>query len=160
MLDPIVKEIDVPCDPATAFDVFLKRMGGWWPLDRFSVSAMLGGPSRSLRVESREGGAILEVAADGSEHVWGRITAYEPPGRLAMDFHIPHPEHSPADRTGDFTRVDLEFTPRPDGGTQVRLTQTGWEALRDMAEPAREGYGAAWSAIFEDRYRAACERTT
>lgn len=158
MLDPIVREIEVPCGQETAFDVFVKEMASWWPFERFSVSAMLGAAPRELRVVAREGGTISEVAPNGREYLWGTITTYEPSDRLVMDFHIPHPEHSPEDRTGDFTRVELRFTPLDRGGTRVRLQQDGWEALREMAEMVRGGYGTGWSVIFEERYRAACKR--
>ncbi len=117
---------------------------------------MLGGPPGELRVEAREGGTITEVAHDGSEHLWGTITTYDPPGHLAMDFHVSHPEHSPADRAGDFTLVELRCVPVEDGRTRVTLTQSNWEALSDMAGPARGGYGTAWAVVFEERYREAC----
>lgn len=159
MLDPIVKEIEVPCAPGTAFDVFVTEMASWWPFERFSVSAMLGGAPRELRVVSREGGTIVEVAPDGREFLWGAITTYAPPGRLVMDFHIPHPEHSPDDRTGDFTQVELLFMPLEAGGTRVRLKQSNWEALGEMAEMVRGGYGTGWSVIFDERYREACATT-
>lgn len=159
MLEPIEKEIEVPCGQETAFDVFIKEMGSWWPLERFSVSAMLGGPSKALKVETREGGTITEVAHDGSEHLWGTITRYDPHDHLALDFHIPHPEHSPEDRTGDFTRVELRFMPLESGRTRVTLTQSNWEALGDMAEMVRGGYGTGWNMIFEERYREACAST-
>jgi hypothetical protein len=153
MLDPIVKEIEVPCDQRTAFDVFVGDMGSWWPLERFSISAMMGQPSRGLRVESREGGSITEIAQDGSEHLWGRFTSYDPHDYLAMDFHITHPDY-PA---GDFTLVELRFAPLDEQRTRVTLTQSHWEAHGDIAEMVRGGYGTGWTVIFEQRYRAACD---
>jgi hypothetical protein len=152
MLDPIVKEIEVPCDQKTAFEVFVNDMGSWWPLDRFSVSAMLGQPSKALRVESREGGTITEIADDDSEHLWGRFTTYSPYDFLAMDFHITHPDY-PA---GDFTLVEIRFTPIDDVRTRVRLAQSNWEALGEIAAMVRGGYGTGWTVIFEQRYRDAC----
>jgi uncharacterized protein YndB with AHSA1/START domain len=152
MLDPIVKEIEVPCSQQTAFEVFVDGMETWWPLDRFSVSAMTGQPSRALLVQPRQGGTITEVADDGSEHLWGRITSYDPHDYLAMDFHITHPDY-PA---GDFTLVEVRFTPLDEGNTRVRLTQSNWEALGEMAEMVRGGYGTGWTVIFEERYGAAC----
>lgn len=160
MLDPIVKEIEVPCARETAFDVFVREIASWWPFERFSVSAMLGGAPRELRVVAREGGTIAEVTPDGREFLWGTITTFDPHGRLVMDFHIPHPEHSPEDRTGDFTQVELLFTPIAEGRTRVRLEQSNWEALGEMAEMVRGGYGTAWSVIFEERYPEACASAT
>ena len=156
MLDPIVKEIDVQCSQQTAFEVFVKDMESWWPLGRFSVSAMLGHPPRALRVEPRQGGTITEIAHDGSEHLWGRITRYDPNDYLAMDFHIAHPDY-PA---GDFTLVEVRFTALADGRTRVRLTQSNWEALGDMAEMVLGGYGKGWAVIFEPSSRTSLSRAS
>jgi uncharacterized protein YndB with AHSA1/START domain len=156
MLDPIVKEIEVPCGQRTAFEVFVNDMASWWPLDRFSVSAYSGHPARALRVEPRQGGTITEVAHDGSEHLWGRITRYDPHDYLAMDFHIVPAVYRTGEGDQDFTLVEVRFTPLDDGGTRVRLTQSNWEALGEMAEMVQGGYGKGWTVIFEQRYREAC----
>ena len=42
MLDPIIKTIEVPCSQEKAFRVFVKEMDTWWPLGKFTVSAMGG----------------------------------------------------------------------------------------------------------------------
>ncbi len=42
MLDQITKTIEVPCSQEMAFEVFLNKMDRWWPLDKFTVSAMRG----------------------------------------------------------------------------------------------------------------------
>jgi len=52
MLDPIIKTIEVPCSQAKAFDVFLNEMDSWWPLGKFSVSAMGGAPAKAIRVDA------------------------------------------------------------------------------------------------------------
>jgi hypothetical protein len=156
MLEPIVREIEVPCSLAIAFDVFVD-MASWWPLERFSASRLGGGTTRELRVETREGGTIVEVSADGSEHLWGRFVAYESPEYLAMDFHIVHPDQLEGERPDDdFTRVEVRFTALADDRTRVRLTQTEWERLGDMAAMVRGGYGTAWAMILDERYAAAC----
>ena len=85
---PIIQNIEVPCDPQRAFDIFLADMGRWWPLGRFSVSALRGETAAGLRVDARLGGTVVELGPDGSEHTWGTITAYDPPDFFCMDFHI------------------------------------------------------------------------
>lgn len=47
MIEPIVRSIDVPCDQALAFSVFLNEMHTWWPLAKFTVSAMGGQSSEN-----------------------------------------------------------------------------------------------------------------
>src|SRR6266705_7200174 len=78
MIEPIVKSIEVPCDQKTAFEVFLNEMDSWWPLAKFTVSAMAGKAAASIRVDSRLGGEIVEVGPDGEEYLWGHITHYDP----------------------------------------------------------------------------------
>src|SRR5207249_192925 len=49
MLDPIIKTIEVPCSQERAFKVFLNEMDSWWPLGKFTVSAMGGAPAKAIR---------------------------------------------------------------------------------------------------------------
>ena len=63
MLDPIAKTIEVPCGQEKAFGVFVSEMGSWWPLDQRSMSLMqTGTPAKSLEVEPKLGGRIVEIA--------------------------------------------------------------------------------------------------
>ena len=67
MLEPVVKTIEVPCAQKQAFDVFAD-MPSWWPLDKRSMSLKsTGKPAKSLRIDARKGGQIMEVAHDDSE---------------------------------------------------------------------------------------------
>ncbi|UTW57131.1 hypothetical protein KFE96_09655 [Kordiimonas sp. SCSIO 12603] len=80
MFDPIVKRIEVPCSQEKAFNIFVGEMITWWPVDRFTTSAMSGKKVEDIRVEAKEGGTITEVSSDGSETHWGRIKTYDPFG--------------------------------------------------------------------------------
>lgn len=151
MIEPLVKSIEVPCNQEQAFTVFMD-MDSWWPKEKFTTSVMRGQTVRALRVDARKGGQIVEVASDDQEHVWGTIKTYDPYGYLNMDFHIPHPsEEKPG-----FSTVEVRFTSLGDERTRVELKQSNWEALGDVAEMVRGGYGQGWVAIFEGAYKAAC----
>lgn len=152
LLDPIVKSIDVPCPQQRAFEIFVHEMSSWWPLDKFTISAMAGEPTPSLSVEARKGGKIVEVAADGTEHYWGTILNYDPHDYLSMDFHITRPGIP----RGPGSQVEVRFTPVSDDRTRVELTQSGWEAFGEQAEMMRGGYGMGWTMIFEQAYGSAC----
>ena len=154
MIEPLVKSIEVPCNQEQAFTVFLD-MGSWWPTGRFATSVMRGQTVRALRVDPREGGRIVEVAADGGEHLWGTIRTYQPFTYLKMDFHVPHP----SERQPGFSTVEVRFTALTDDRTRVELTQSNWEALGDVAPQVQKGYRQAWVAIFEGAYLAACAAT-
>ena len=92
MLDPIVKTIEVPCNQEKAFAVFVNEMGSWWPLDKRSMSLHGGGkPAKSLRIEAKQGGRIVEIAHDDTEHHWGTIKSYDPHHSISMDFHMGQP---------------------------------------------------------------------
>ena len=64
MLEPIAMTIEVPCSQEKAFEIFLDDMKTWWPLDKFSVSAMDGKIAKGLRVDAVQGGDIVEIGHD------------------------------------------------------------------------------------------------
>ena len=153
MLDPIVKSIDVPCDQKTAFTVFLDEMGTWWPLDKFTTSMMKGAPAKTVQVDSRTGGQIIEIGSDDTETLWGEIETYDPHSYVAMRFNIPSPDYTEDGRTF----LEIRFTELAEGGTRVDLTQSDWEAMGSFAEGVHGGYGYGWKMIFDGAYKAACQ---
>ena len=155
MLDPLVRTIEVPCDQATAFQIFVTEMSSWWPLGKYTVSAMGGAPATSIRVDARRGGEIVEVGPNGAEHLWGSIQAYEPNNYISMNFHIPQPGEVVKDRS----LVEVRFTALGANRTRVQLTQSNWEAFGERARDMQGGYGGGWTAIFEGAYKAACGGT-
>ena len=64
MLDPMVKTVAVPYRQQKAFAVFASGIGKWWPLDKRSMSMHSGAPAKSLRIEPRQGGKIVEIGHD------------------------------------------------------------------------------------------------
>jgi len=149
MLDPIVRVIEVPCSQQKAFNVFVSEMHNWWPLEKFSVSALEGKQAKGLRVNPKVGGQIVEIGHDNTEHLWGTITTFNPYDALSLDFHIAEPSTSAS-------HVEVTFTVLAEERTRVELTQSNWEAFGDKAEMMRGGYGTGWSEIFERQYKAAC----
>lgn len=150
MLDPIIKTIEVPCSQAKAFEVFVSEMGAWWPLDKRSMSMQGGGkPAKSLRIDPKQGGKIVEIGHDDTEHHWGTIKSYDPHDSLSMDFHMGLPAENAS-------LVEVRFTALEGDRTRVELTHGNWEAFGDMAEMMRGGYGSGWVIIFEQAYKSAC----
>ena len=150
MLDPIVKTIEVPCSQEKAFTVFVHEMGSWWPLDKRSMSLMHSGqPAKTLRVDPKRGGKIVEIGPDDSEHHWGTFKTFDPHDSVTMDFHMGLPPDSAS-------LVEVRFTALEDNRTRVELTQSNWEAFGDMAEMMYRGYGSGWVIIFEEAYKEAC----
>ncbi|MBM3667898.1 MAG: hypothetical protein FJW90_10575 [Actinobacteria bacterium] len=73
------------------------------------------------------------------EHEWGRVTAWEPPRRLAYLWHI---AWDPADAT----EVEVTFSP-DDEGTRVAIVHGGWETFGARAETMRDRNRAGWDAV-------------
>jgi hypothetical protein len=149
MLEPIVTTIEVPCSQERAFSVFVNDMPAWWPLDKRSMSLKDGGsPAKSLRVEARQGGQIVETGHDDTEYLWGTITSYDPHDFISMRFHMGMPPETAG-------LVEVRFVALSEKRTRVELTQSDWEAFGDMAEMMRGGYGSSWGLILEP-YGGAC----
>ncbi len=150
MLDPIIKTIEVPCSQEKAFGVFVNEMGSWWPLDKRSMSMISGGkPAKSLRIDPKEGGKIVEIGHDDTEHLWGTIKSYDPHDSLSMNFHMGLPAENAS-------LVEVRFTELENERTRVELNHSNWEAFGEMAEMMRDGYGSGWVIIFEQAYKSAC----
>lgn len=145
---PVIKTIEVPCAPKTAFRIFTEDLSRWWPKDKHSVSAMSGAPAREVTLEPRLGGAIYEVAADGTRHHWGSVRVYDPVTAFGLLWHIGRPE-------AEATRVDVAFEAIATG-TRVVLTHSGWEVLAGDAGSARDSYDAGWVHVFETCFQSAC----
>jgi len=150
MLEPVIYTIEVPCDKAQAFAVFLEEMPNWWPLEKRSMSLKFcGKPAKSLHVDAKEGGKIFEITSDDEEHLWGTVNVYTPNDYIAMDFHMGLPPENAS-------LVEVKFRELESELTEVELSQSNWEAFGDMAEMMRSGYGSSWTMLFEEAYKAAC----
>ena len=133
---PVRKSITVPSKPAAAFRRFTDGIAEWWPLESHSVSASA---EARVAMEGRLGGLIRETALDGTEHLWGTVTEWDPPRRVAFTWH----PGRPAD-----TRQEVTVTFRPAGeGTRVDLVHTGWEHLGEDGAKMRAGYDTGWDFV-------------
>ena len=135
------KEINVRCSIERAFEVFTSGIDGWWPKQSHSVGE---GDCVSVEFEPHAGGRIIEHDRDGSVCEWGRITAWDPPRRVAFTWH---PGFDPA-QAGD---VDVRF--RADGAnTSVVLEHTGFERRGADAAEMHRNYEPGWEYVFGTQY--------
>jgi uncharacterized protein YndB with AHSA1/START domain len=133
----------VRSDVAHVFDVFVRTIGTWWPVQPISV----GGPRvRDVTIEPRAGGRVAERWHDGTEAHWGDVLVWEPPHRLVMSWLT-----TPAP-----TEVELTFTALGPALTRVAVEHRGWEALseaqrrEDCALPggyAGQAFVAGWAHV-------------
>lgn len=133
---PVRKSIRVDRSPDAAFRRFTEGIGEWWPIESHGVS---GSGAARVAFEGRIGGRICETGPDGAEHVWGTVTVWDPPRRVAFTWH--------PGRAAD-TRQEVEVTFHPaGGGTRVDLVHSGWERLGEEAAGTRARYDAGWELV-------------
>jgi uncharacterized protein YndB with AHSA1/START domain len=146
--------------PADAFDVFTREIDLWW---RTGPQYRIAGRRRgALCIEAGLGGRLFETfevhGAPRTIEV-GRVTLWEPPRRLALEWRgvdfAPHEK----------TLVEVDFDPAGDG-TLVQVRHSGWSALRDD-HPARHGkvgadfarmIGMWWGSLLSSLREHAAER--
>ena len=140
-LAPIRRSIEVGLAPSQAFDLFVNHMGDWWPKGKTP-----GHNHVSIIVEPREGGRWAEKDAKGVETQWGKVVAWEPPGRLVLGWQL----------NGDFlyepdllTEVELTFSPT-NGGTLVHLEHRYLERVGGDGARLVEAISGGWTARLTD----------
>lgn len=134
---PVLKVVTVKAPPDRAFRRFTTEIATWWPIRSHSVG---GVDAETVAFEERVGGRIVEKIRGGKESVWGIITAWEPPRRVAFTWH-------PGDEPAKATNVEVRFTAIEAGRTRVELEHHGFERLGAMARKARRGYPIGWAYV-------------
>jgi uncharacterized protein YndB with AHSA1/START domain len=145
MSDAVRAAVDVPLAPDRAFSVFTAEIGEWWPPEYTWSQAKLEG----FGIEPREGGLCFERGPFGFRCDWGRVTAWEPPARLAFLWQI-GPTRAPEPDPDRASEVEARFTAHGDL-TAVELSHARFERHGDGAEGYRAGMGSprGWAHILE-----------
>ena len=120
----------VPLPRERAFEMFTGRMGAFWPSHHSIGSADMA----DVVVEPLAGGRWYERGVDGSECVWGRVAAWEPPGRVVLVWQIVADGKVDPDLETD---VEVTFTDAGPGRTSVDLTPRHLERYGEHAEAMR-----------------------
>lgn len=125
---PLVKHATVPCPPPRAFELFTEQISAWWPMATHSVG---GSPACRVDMAGHVGGHIIETLPDGTTSIWGTITAWEPPSRVAFTWH-------PGRDLDEATEVQVVFEPTAQRHQQRpsrlprrprTLPTVGWKSL-------------------------------
>jgi uncharacterized protein YndB with AHSA1/START domain len=133
---PVRKSLRVECGPERAFEVFTAQVATWWPTKTHSIHHEA---VTDVILEPREGGEMYELAEGGKREHWGRVTAWEPPKRLVLAWHV-NPE-----RAGP-TEIEVTFSPE-DGATRVELEHRNWEQAGAGAAEMRDNYDSGWDLV-------------
>lgn len=144
MIEPVRKSVHVGVPVEDAFRVFTERFADWWPLATHSAYE---DDATTVVLESGEGGRLYEVSTRGEENTWGRVTAWDPPQRLAFTW-------SPNLEKDADTEIEVRFTPNG-SGTDVELEHRAWEVLGERAHAARDTYQQGWGRVLESYAAAA-----
>lgn len=140
---PVRQSVLVRAPLRHTFEVFVRTIGLWWPVQPFSAGK---GRVRDITMEQREGGRVYETWHDGTEVTWGELLAWSPPDRFAMTW-----QGTPA-----LTEVELSFAALGPALTRVTVEHRGWEALteaqlgQDCALPggySAGAYATGWARI-------------
>jgi len=138
------KSITVEAPIARAFDVFTTRLDTWWPR-----SHHIGGVEMAEAViEPHAGGRWYERGVDGSECDWGKVLAFDPPGHVALSWHIDGEfKHDP----DNASRIDVRFTPESPGVTRVELVHSELDRHGATWRQLREGISGegGWQGLLE-----------
>jgi uncharacterized protein YndB with AHSA1/START domain len=125
----------VAVPPEAAFRIFTEEIDQWW---RRGLRYRVAGTRRGIiHMEPHVGGRLFESFDTGSETKiveTGRVTAWEPPSRLAFDWRAAN------FASGEITEVEVTFQ-KSSTNTLVTVTHRGWSRIRPD-HPARHGLEA------------------
>jgi uncharacterized protein YndB with AHSA1/START domain len=128
--DLLTRTIALACTVEHAFAVFTDKVDLWWPrAHRRNRDAML----------SFDGAALVERDADGTVWTMGRVTAMEPPRRLALEW-FPGSPAAP-------TSVEVRFASSANG-TVITVTHRAVSAGAEAAWPERVAlFTKGWDTV-------------
>ncbi len=141
-LASLVRTIEVPVDPPTAFRLFTDDIGRWYRHGPYSWNDP--GRAIGIRFEPGPDGRLLELYEEDEPYVMGRVLAWEPGRRLAFEFRSVFLPPEP------LTEVEVRFEPTEDG-TRVVLEHRGLDRLPpDLARAFASRAWARFMAWFEE----------
>ena len=141
---PVKKSVVVKADVERSFSAFTSRIGKWWPRTHSIGST----PQADVIIEPRVGGRWYERSGDGSECEWGKVLAWDPPGRLILAWQVDGDwKYNPA----LVLEVEVTFTALEAGVTRVDLEHRNLERYGDRAAEVREKIGSdgGWAGILK-----------
>lgn len=152
VVEPVRVSVTVAASIERAWAVYTDGYGSWYPREHF-IGA---GPADTVLIEPYVGGRWYEKQPDGTEPEWGRVLAWEPPGRLVLSWtvggdwkHDPDPAHA--------SEVEVRFTAEAPDRTRVDVEHRGIERHGDGAASIHGGVSDAADghALYLRRFAAA-----
>jgi uncharacterized protein YndB with AHSA1/START domain len=137
LLEPIRQSVRVRRPIESAFELFTRDIGRWWPVETHN----LRGDVVEVVFEGRTGGRIYERARDGVTTDWGQVLAWEPPRRVVFTWEA-------TARRGAATEIEVRFSDVAAGATLVEVEHRGWERMGvPVGAETRSGYLQGWPGV-------------
>ena len=131
----IQKSVLLRCPPDDAFRLFTSRISEWWPVTHRPTKDA----ESELRIEPT--GRFWERACDGREIELGRVLAWEPPNRLALDFYIGTNAEQP-------TALEVTFTAEAEG-TRVTVHHRAKPESAELWNQRAPVFERSWEAVLD-----------
>ena len=126
----VFRSVTVPLTAERTFELFTARMTEFWPKEHSIGTAEIA----DVVIEPWVGGRWFERGVDGSECDWGRVGAWEPPGRVVLLWQIgPDWRLDPELQT----EVEVTFLEESPGRTRLDLRHRHLERYGEQAEQMR-----------------------
>lgn len=139
---PVLHSVEVKAPPARAFELFTSHMGKWWPKGK----TLAPKPHADVVIEPHPGGRWYERDIDGNEIQWGRVLAWEPPGRVLLGWQLDAQWHYDPNF---LTELELSFAASAGGGTRVTLEHRNLERYGVHAEEYAGKLRGGWPTFVE-----------
>jgi len=139
---PVLHSVEVKAPPARAFELFTSHMGKWWPKGK----TLAPKPHADVVIEPHPGGRWYERDIDGNEIQWGRVLAWEPPGRVLLGWQVDAQWHYDPNF---LTELELSFAALAGGGTRVTLEHRNLERYGAHAEEYAGKLRGGWPTFVE-----------
>ncbi len=144
----IIKNHKLNCNLTTAYELFTRRLGQWWPLKKHSVS---GEKTVNAQLEEFIGGRVFETTIDGRMFSWGHIETINSPSHFIMAWY-------PGTQIEMATRVEIKFKKISDKQTEIELKHTGWHVYGNKAEEYHKNYSMGWDEVLSGYIKLCSQR--
>ena len=126
----IERKVEAPLE--RAFEVFVDRLGTWWPREYTWAKDNL----EEIGIEAKVDGHCFERSKDGSVAVWGTVLTFARPHHIVFTWQIGF-DRSPEPNIALASRVDVRFVAPTPETTDVLLVHrdfprhgAGWQKYR------------------------------
>jgi hypothetical protein len=131
----MTKSVLLPLAVDAAFVLFTEKISLWWLADRRHSKDF------ASKLYLQASGRFNEVASDGTEVELGKVTTWEAPHRIILDFYIATgPDHP--------TQAVITFTAEADG-TRVTVVHTPKQESDNLWKDRAPRYAQSWQAVLD-----------